>query len=69
MIVEDERLADYHPELHTHAVRSVLEHLRPHVLTIPATANGRDVGPPAHCTVLPVDRMKPAESTAERIPS
>jgi electron transfer flavoprotein alpha subunit len=45
VIVEDERLADYHPELHTHAVRSVLEHLRPHVLTIPATANGRDVGP------------------------
>jgi electron transfer flavoprotein alpha subunit len=45
VVVEDERLADYEPELYAHAVRSVLEHLRPHVLTIPATANGRDVGP------------------------
>jgi electron transfer flavoprotein alpha/beta subunit len=45
VVVEDERLATYDPELYAHTVRSVLEHLRPHVLTIPATANGRDVGP------------------------
>jgi len=45
VVVEDERLATYDPELYAHTVRSVLEHLRPHVLTVPATANGRDVGP------------------------
>jgi electron transfer flavoprotein alpha/beta subunit len=45
VVVEDERLATYDPELYAQTVRSVLEHLRPHVLTIPATANGRDVGP------------------------
>jgi electron transfer flavoprotein alpha subunit len=45
VVVEDERLAEYHPELWTHAVRAVLQQLRPHVLVFPATANGRDVGP------------------------
>jgi electron transfer flavoprotein alpha subunit len=45
VVIENERLADYHPELWTHAVRAVLEQLRPHVLVIPATANGRDLGP------------------------
>ena len=45
VVVEDERLADYHPELWSHAVRAVVEQLRPHVLLIPATANGRDLGP------------------------
>jgi electron transfer flavoprotein alpha subunit len=45
VVVEDERLAHYHPELWAHALRAVLEQLRPHVLVIPATANGRDVGP------------------------
>jgi electron transfer flavoprotein alpha subunit len=45
VVVEDERLADYHPELWAHALRAVLERLRPHVLVIPATANGRDLGP------------------------
>ncbi len=45
VVVEDPRLTDYHPELWAHAVRSVLEQLRPHVLLIPATANGRDLGP------------------------
>src|SRR5437763_7678486 len=45
VVVEDERLADYHPELWSHALRAVLEQLRPHVLLIPATANGRDLGP------------------------
>jgi electron transfer flavoprotein alpha subunit len=43
--VEDERLAEYHPEMWAHAVRAVLQQLRPHVLVFPATANGRDVGP------------------------
>jgi electron transfer flavoprotein alpha subunit len=43
--VEDERLAEYHPELWTHAMRTVLQQLRPHVLVFPATANGRDLGP------------------------
>jgi electron transfer flavoprotein alpha subunit len=45
VVVEDPRLTHYHPELWAHAVRSVLEQLRPHVLLIPATANGRDLGP------------------------
>jgi electron transfer flavoprotein alpha subunit len=45
VVIENERLADYHPELWTHAVRTILEQLRPHVLVIPATANGRDLGP------------------------
>ena len=45
VLVEHERLADYHPELSSHALRSVVEQLRPHVLLIPATANGRDLGP------------------------
>jgi electron transfer flavoprotein alpha subunit len=44
-VVEDERLAAYHPELWTHALRAVIEQMRPHVLLIPATANGRDLGP------------------------
>jgi electron transfer flavoprotein alpha subunit len=45
VVVEDERLAVYHPELWAHALRAVLEQMRPHVLVIPATANGRDLGP------------------------
>jgi electron transfer flavoprotein alpha subunit len=45
VVVEDDRLGDYHPELWTHVLRAVLEQRRPHVLIIPATANGRDVGP------------------------
>ena len=47
LLAEDERLADYHPELWAAALRSVLERHRPHVLLIPATANGRDAGPRA----------------------
>ena len=47
VVVDDERLAEYHPELWAHAVRAVLEQMRPHVLVIPATANGRDFGPRA----------------------
>ncbi len=45
VVVEDERLADYHPELWRHALRAVVEQMRPHVLLIPATTNGRDLGP------------------------
>jgi electron transfer flavoprotein alpha subunit len=45
VVVEDDRLGDYHPELWAHVLRAVLEQLRPHVLIIPATANGRDLGP------------------------
>jgi electron transfer flavoprotein alpha/beta subunit len=45
VVVEDEALGEYHPELWTAAVRDVVERRRPHVLLIPATANGRDVGP------------------------
>jgi electron transfer flavoprotein alpha subunit len=45
VVVEDERLAEYHPELWSGALRAVVEQARPHVLLIPATPNGRDVGP------------------------
>ena len=45
VVVEDRRLADYHPELWAHAVRAVLEQLRPQALLVPATANGRDLAP------------------------
>jgi electron transfer flavoprotein alpha subunit len=45
VLVDDERLRRYEPQLWSAALRSVVEHRRPHVLLIPATANGRDVGP------------------------
>ena len=45
--VEDERLSSYEPELWAAALRLVLEHERPHVLLIPASAFGRDLGPRA----------------------
>jgi electron transfer flavoprotein alpha subunit len=44
-VVEDERLSHYHPTPWSSALRSVLEQARPHVLLIPATPNGRDLGP------------------------
>lgn len=47
VVVDDERLDGYHPELWAAALVQVLRSLRPHVLTIPATANGRDMGPRA----------------------
>lgn len=43
--VDDARLATYHPELWAHALRSVVAEERPHVLLIPASSVGRDVGP------------------------
>jgi electron transfer flavoprotein alpha subunit len=36
---------EYDPQLWTAALRQVLEERRPHVLLIPATVNGRDLGP------------------------
>ncbi len=42
---EDDRLDDFHPELQAAALRAVVADRRPHVLLIPATADGRDVGP------------------------
>jgi len=47
VLVDDERLADYHSELWTAALVQVLRRLRPHALAIPATALGRDLGPRA----------------------
>ena len=64
--VDDERLADYHPELWQAALRHVVEAYRPHVLLIPATSRGRDYGPrvagqlelgmTADCVALNIDR-------------
>jgi electron transfer flavoprotein alpha/beta subunit len=45
VVVEDERLAEYHPEVWSYVLRSIVERMRPHVLLIPATAIGREVGP------------------------
>jgi electron transfer flavoprotein alpha subunit len=45
VVVDDERLAEYHPEVWSHALRSVVEQARPHVLLIPATSMGRELGP------------------------
>lgn len=43
--VDDERLAEYHPDTHAAALRHVVEEHEPHVLLIPSTAAGRDYGP------------------------
>jgi electron transfer flavoprotein alpha subunit len=47
VLVDDERLDDYHSELWTAALVQVLRRLQPHALAIPATALGRDLGPRA----------------------
>jgi electron transfer flavoprotein alpha subunit len=47
VLVDDSRLARYDGQLWSAALVEVLRKERPHVLTIPATANGRDVGPRA----------------------
>jgi electron transfer flavoprotein alpha subunit len=44
-VVDDESLAAYDAEATAHALRTVVERERPHVLLIPATARGRDYGP------------------------
>jgi electron transfer flavoprotein alpha subunit len=43
--VDDARLATYQPDVWTAALREVTERERPHVLLIPASAFGRDLGP------------------------
>jgi len=45
LLIDDERFSDYHPHVWSAALRSVVQQRRPHVLLIPATANGRDLGP------------------------
>jgi electron transfer flavoprotein alpha subunit len=45
VVVDDERLADYHPETYAAALGQVVERERPHALLIPSTAVGRDYGP------------------------
>jgi electron transfer flavoprotein alpha subunit len=47
VVVADERLDDYHSEVWSAALVQVLQRFRPHVLTLPATARGRDLGPRA----------------------
>jgi electron transfer flavoprotein alpha/beta subunit len=47
VLVDDHRLDRYHPEVWSAALVQVLQRLRPHVLTLPATATGRDLGPRA----------------------
>jgi electron transfer flavoprotein alpha subunit len=43
--VDDAQLRRYEPELWAAALRQVVERHRPHVLLIPASAFGRDIGP------------------------
>ena len=45
--LDDAELAEYHPEVWAAALTQVLQRERPHVLLIPATAQGRDFGPRA----------------------
>jgi electron transfer flavoprotein alpha/beta subunit len=64
--VDDERLAEGHPEDLAAALQSVVERERPHVLLVPASALGRTVGPlvagrlelgmTADCVGLGIDR-------------
>ncbi len=45
MQVDDERLGSYQPDVWADAVKQVVASERPHVLLIPASAFGRDLGP------------------------
>jgi electron transfer flavoprotein alpha subunit len=45
VLVENDQLVGYHPDLWSAALRTLVEQHRPHVLLIPATANGRDLAP------------------------
>jgi electron transfer flavoprotein alpha subunit len=47
VVVDDARLEGYQPDVWSAALVEVLKRYRPHVLTIPATAFGRDLGPRA----------------------
>jgi electron transfer flavoprotein alpha subunit len=65
-VAEDAVLDDYVPEPWVAAVRTIVERERPHVLLIPATLHGRDLGPrlagelqfgmTADCVDLGIDR-------------
>jgi electron transfer flavoprotein alpha subunit len=45
VVMDDERLAEYHPDPYFSALRRVVESERPHALLIPSTIMGRDYGP------------------------
>jgi electron transfer flavoprotein alpha subunit len=45
VVADDPRLADNNSEVWSRALQSVVEQAKPHVLLIPATTFGRDVGP------------------------
>jgi electron transfer flavoprotein alpha subunit len=45
LVADNESFANYHPELWSGAVRTIVEAHRPHVLLFPASANGRDLSP------------------------
>jgi electron transfer flavoprotein alpha subunit len=45
VVVDDERLAEYHADPYAAVLREVLESERPHALLIPSTIMGRDYGP------------------------
>jgi electron transfer flavoprotein alpha subunit len=47
VVVDDERLDVYQPDVWANALRQVLVRHHPHVLLLPATAAGRDLGPRA----------------------
>ena len=65
-VAEDSALRDYVPEPWVTSMRSIVERERPHVLLIPATLRGRDLGPrlagelqfgmTADCVDLGIDR-------------
>ncbi len=45
VVVDDEQLGSYQPEIWASALGQVVERERPHLLLIPASAFGRDLGP------------------------
>jgi electron transfer flavoprotein alpha subunit len=45
VLADDARLSEYDTQTWSEALRRIVEQRRPHVLLIPATANGRDLGP------------------------
>jgi electron transfer flavoprotein alpha subunit len=66
VVAEDRSLSEFHPEAWSRALRSVVQQAEPHVLLIPATTFGRDIGPrtagelelgmTADCVALGIDR-------------
>jgi electron transfer flavoprotein alpha subunit len=45
VVADDRRLAEYHTDTYSAAMRSIVAEFRPHVLLIPSTMMGRDYGP------------------------